>query len=171
MATTRNRTCNLSFTSQTLYRLSYATMNISSMSYFIRFFSALSNSIIFWKISIEFLVSLWNFSKNTWIRQGIKQVYKAALWLKNWYLEFKSMSLCISLLKPFLVKIVHFFQGAEISDTTWLHDPTCKKVVCLFLIFLYGIIKVKTDTLVWIICCFPVLIIIILLVSQCLHTK
>ena len=43
--------------------------------YFIRLFYALSNSIIFQKISIEFLISLWNFSKNNWIRQGIKQAY------------------------------------------------------------------------------------------------
>ena len=65
-------------------------------SYIIRLFSALSNSNIFWKISIEFL----NFSKNNWIRQGRKQVYKVALrkwfnsywkkWVKLKFLEVKS---------------------------------------------------------------------------------
>ena len=39
----------------------------------------MSNSIIFRKTSIEFLISLRNFSQNNWIRQGIKQAYKVAL--------------------------------------------------------------------------------------------
>ena len=42
-------------------------------------FYALSNSIIFRKISLEFPISLRNVSKNNWIRQGIKQAYKVAL--------------------------------------------------------------------------------------------
>ena len=97
-------------------------------------FYALSNSIIFQKISIEFPIFLRNFLKKNWIRQGIKQAYNASLRIGNaTYRDFFFYS-------SYLFKVDNFFW-----DNIWNESlqVTCLNLFQCWELFLLSAVWLK----------------------------